>query len=306
MGYNVLKELLLRNTSYSIGTSILTGGLSDNRSLEKLDLEKAFVRGEGPETFRALCESLHGNTTLRDLDVRNNGVRLDGVCVAALKLDTMSLEKLDLTLNSVTSCGIAALAQSLQGPCTLKELGLLSCELDDAGLLKLGEALTTNVSLQFLDVRRNDFTHSGACQFFELLPQMKGLKIVWGLVAEKDDVPPTKAVVIALLGGLRENTKVQEICSGGYNEATVDSCFSAGVAREIDFYLSLNRHGRVLLRPPGGTEPPSGLWPRVLAKITGPRDMGLLFYFLQNKPRIVNWNAPANRKRKASDNPSLE
>jgi hypothetical protein len=25
---------------------------------------------------------------------------------------------------------------------------------------------------------------------------------------------------------------------------------------------------------------PSGLWPRVLAKITGPRDMSLLLYFL--------------------------
>jgi hypothetical protein len=62
----------------------------------------------------------------------------------------------------------------------------------------------------------------------------------------------------------------------------------------------------VLLRPPGGAEAPSGLWPRVLAKITGPRDMSLLFYFLQNKPKIVDWNAPAYRERKASDNPSLQ
>jgi hypothetical protein len=129
---------------------------------------------------------------------------------------------------------------------------------------------------------------------------------VYGLVVEKDDtLPPTEAVGMTLLDGLRENTKLQDIFTD-HDEASVDSYFSPGVAREIEFYLSLNRHGRMLLQPPGGTEPPSGLWPLVLAKITGPRNMSLLFYCLQNKPKLVKWNAPANRKRKASKNPSLE
>jgi hypothetical protein len=290
IGYNVLKELILVNTKESVGASILASGLSDNHSLEMLDLEGALV--EGSEPYRTLCESLRGNTTLRHLDVRDNGVILDDVCVTALKLDTMSLERLDLDYNRVTSCGITVLAQSLQGPCTLKTLGLSGCVLDDAGLLKLGEALTSNVSLEDLYVSGNDFTHDGACQFFELLPQMKGLKIVYGLVVKRNDVPPTEAVGMALLDGLRKNTKLQKIFTD-HDEATVDSYFSPRIAREIDFYLSLNRHGRMLLRPPGGLEAPSGLWPRVLAKITGPRDMSLLFYFLQNKPKIVDWNAPA-------------
>jgi hypothetical protein len=305
IGYNVLKELILAGTEESVGASILVSGLSDNHSLERLDLDRAFVDGEGPETFRALCESLRGNTTLRYLKVSNNGVRLDGVCVTALKLDTMSLQILDLDFNSFTSCGIAALAQSLQGPCTLKKLSLRDCDLDDTGLLQLGEALTSNISLEDLDVRENDITHNGACQFFELLPPMKGLREVYGLMIIGDGVPPTEAVGMALLDGLRENTKLHEIIADD-DEATIESYFSPGVAREIDFYLSLNSHGRMLLRPPGGAEPPSGLWSRVLAKITGPRDMSLLFYFLQNKPKLVDWNAPANRERKASDSPSLE
>jgi hypothetical protein len=302
-----LKELILAYTDESVGTSILTSELPNNRSLEKLDLRCSFVNDEASETFRALCESLHGNTTLRHLNVGDNGVRLDGVCVAALKLDTMSLESLDLNNNAVTRCGITALAQSLQGPCTLKELVLLNCELDDEGLLKLGEALTTNTSLELLDMGLNDFTDKGACQFFELLPKMKGVKKVYGVIREKiEGLPPTtEAVGTTLLDGLRKNTNLQKIFADDDN-MTVNSCFPPGVAREIDFYLSLNRHGRMLLQPPGGLEPPSGLWPRVLAKITGPRDMSLLFYFLQNKPKIVKWNAPANRKRKASDVPSLE
>jgi hypothetical protein len=154
-------------------------------------------------------------------------------------------------------------------------------------------------------VRKNAFTHNGVSQFFELLPQMKGLKSVFGLVTVRNDGPPTEGVGMALANGLRKNTKLQNIFTGSDGK-TVEFYFSPGVAREIDFYLSLNRHGRMLLRPPGGSEPPSGLWPRVLAKITGPRDMSLLFYFLQNKPKIVKWNAPANLKRKASDSPSVE
>jgi hypothetical protein len=277
-----------------VGPSILASELSDNRSLEKLNLESTFVDGEGPETFRALCESLRGNTTLRHLDVKDNRVRLDCACYTALKLDTMSLETLHLDCNYVTSCGIAALAQSLQGPCTLKELSVYGCNLDKTGLLKLGEALTTNVSLEALEVGLNRFTHNGAPQFFELLPQMKGLKAAYGLVAKRNDVPPTEAVGITLLDGLRQNTELQKFLKGDGGES-VDSYFFPSVAREIDFYLSLNRHGRMLLRPPGGSEPPSALWPRVLAKITGPRDMSLLFYFLQNKPKLVERNAPANQ-----------
>jgi Ran GTPase-activating protein (RanGAP) involved in mRNA processing and transport len=291
IGYNVLRELILAHTPDSVGASILASELSDNHSLEKLDLERAFANGEGSETFRALCESLRGNTTLRHLDVGGNGVVLDSVCAGALKLDTMSLEKLILYGNNATSCGITALAQSLQGPCTLKYLSLIWCHLDDTGLLKLGEALITNVSLEVLDVRGNDFTDDAACQFFELLPQMKGLREVYGLMINGDDVSPTEAVGMALLDGLRKNTKLQKVFDSA--DETVDSYFLPGVDREINFYLSLNRHGRMLLRPPRGAEVPSGLWPRVLAKITGPRDMSLLYYFLQNKPKIVDWNAPA-------------
>jgi Ran GTPase-activating protein (RanGAP) involved in mRNA processing and transport len=303
LGYNILRELILVDTSASVGPSTLASGLSDNRSLEKLNLAGTFVVSESPETFRALCESLRGNTTLRNLDVRNNGVRLDGVSVTALKLDTMSLESLQLGCNDVTSCGIAALAQSLRGPCTLKELSVALCRLDDTGLLKLGEALTTNDTLEVLDVRGNEFTHNGASQFFDLLPQMKGLKAVYGLVAKRSGVAPTEAVGLALVDGLRKNMmllKVFAIEDSDLNARTVASMFAPDVAREINFYLELNRHGRTMLTLSGTSEPPRGLWPRVLAKLSSPRDTSLLFYFLQNKPKIVKCKAAATtRKRKA-------
>jgi hypothetical protein len=90
----------------------------------------------------------------------------------------------------------------------------MSYDLDDTGLLKLREALTSNDALEVLDhVKYNGFTHNGASQFFELLPQMKGLKKVYGLVimGHGVGVPPTEAVGMALVDGLRENKKLQNI-----------------------------------------------------------------------------------------------
>jgi Ran GTPase-activating protein (RanGAP) involved in mRNA processing and transport len=315
LGYKVLRELILVDTP-SVGASISASGVSNNLCLEKINLAGTFVDGESPTIFRALCASLRGNTTLRYLNVGCNDVRLNGVCATALKLDTMSLETLELDYNDVTSCGIAALAQSLQGPCALKELSLVHCQLGDAGLLKLGEALTTNDALEILNVRSNNFTQNGASQFFDLLPQMKGLKAVYGLVTglvavPNSDTPSTDAVGLALVDGLRENSKLQmifEYNDDDHNSTTLYSSFSPGVAREIEFYLGLNRHGRMLLTLSGDSEPPSGLWPRVLAKLSSPRDTSLLFYFLQNKPKIVKCKAvpEASRKRKARNSALVE
>jgi Ran GTPase-activating protein (RanGAP) involved in mRNA processing and transport len=296
LGYNVLRELNVFLTVRSIDAALLTNGLSNNSSIEKLNVESTFAGSEGNETFRALCESLRGNKVLRYLTVGFNSLRLDAVSATALELNTMSLVCLDLNSNEVTSCGIAALAQSLQGPCTLKGLNLDQCSLTDTGLLLVGEALTTNVSLKILNLGRNDFTHEGVSKFFGLLSQMKALKAVYGLVATRNDIAPTEALGQALVEGLRENTNLQKIFKED-GVMIVYSYFSLGVAQKINFfYLTLNRYGRTLLQLPTRSEPPSGLWPLILAKISAPRDTSLLFYFLQNKPKLVKFQGSRESK----------
>jgi hypothetical protein len=250
LGYNVLRELNTFLTVDSIDAATLTYGLSNNRSIETLNVVAAFVDENASETFRALCETLHGNTTLRYLAIGSN-------------------------------------------------------KLADTGLLLLGEALTTNVSLEILDMDHNDFTHDGVSQFFGLLPQMNSLKVVYGLVTTRNDIVPTEALGLALVEGLRKNTKLQKIFRDG-SIMTVNSSISLGVARKINFYLALNRCGRSLLRLPTRSEPPSGLWPRILAKISAPRDTSLLYYFLRNKPKMVNFKAAASRKRTISDQVRLQ
>jgi hypothetical protein len=77
----------------------------------------------------------------------------------------MFLERLDLI---TTLLPVAALAQSLQGPCTLKELSLGDPTTRDCSAR---EALTSNVSLEVLDVRDNDFHPQRSLSFFELFPR---------------------------------------------------------------------------------------------------------------------------------------
>jgi hypothetical protein len=86
------------------------------------------------------------------------------------------------------------------------------------GLLNLGEALTRNVSLEILDVRYNRFTLDGASQFFKMPPKMKGLKEVYGLVAARNGVAQTEALV----DGLRKNTKLEKILADD-DGTTIDS-----------------------------------------------------------------------------------
>jgi Ran GTPase-activating protein (RanGAP) involved in mRNA processing and transport len=168
------------------------------------------------EALRNVCHSLRANTALQNLNLSCSGFRLDRACATALNLVTMCLQTLHLDSNNVTACGIVKIAEALQGPCTLKELTLKECDLDDAGLLKLGEALTTNNSLEILDVRNNDFTQDGASQFLELLPQMKGLKAVYGLLDTPGGTIPAEAfgLALALVEALKKentSTRLQQI-----------------------------------------------------------------------------------------------
>jgi hypothetical protein len=177
-----------------------------------------------------------------------------------------------MDLNTLTSCGIAALAKSLHGPSTLKVLRLRQCQLDDTGLLKLGEVLTTNDALEVLDVSYNNFTNNGASQFFDLLPQMKGLKAIYGLTNGLVADTLTEAVGLALVNGLRKNSTLQKIFDCDLNARSVASNFSPDVAREINYYLGLNRRGRMLLRLSGilnlGADSGLGCSPRSLVHET--------------------------------------
>jgi Ran GTPase-activating protein (RanGAP) involved in mRNA processing and transport len=253
--------------------------LSRNCVFETLNLRYVGLQSHG---CRAVCESLQGSSCLRELDLSRNEISLDVDCATALNnlLGSTTLRVLCFTGNRVTSEGIELLARGLQGNSRLRELDLQECEIDNEGLLKLGEALVENSTLEILRLC-DPFTQDGVSQFFRLLPQMKGLKVL--CITHLDVM--VNELCVAVVDGLRKNTVLQRLCDGDgrawHDEAPTH------VKSLIDFYLNLNRNGRKLLEPPLASRVPVGLWPRILANMSSPKDTSLLYYFLRKKPSLV-------------------
>ncbi|KAG5505610.1 hypothetical protein JIQ42_08376 [Leishmania sp. Namibia] len=118
-----------------------------------------------------LCRSLMTNKTLRVLSMRHNYLSSDGIVQLGRSLCRHPcLERLLLTDNSIEDEGACALATALGQPdAPLVELDVAKTWLGDRGLIALGVALQTNVSLRVLHASDNHFTHNGGTSFAALL-----------------------------------------------------------------------------------------------------------------------------------------
>jgi Ran GTPase-activating protein (RanGAP) involved in mRNA processing and transport len=273
-----LKYLSLSYTDFEEDEAPDTGfptDLSRNYVFETLNLRMVRLHSHG---FRAVCESLQGNSCLRELDLSDTTVSLDVDCAIALNdlLGSTTLRVLKLSDNRVTNEGIDLLARGLQGKSSLRELDLQDCEISDGGLLNLGEALVENSTLEIL--RLDDaFGEDGVSQFFHLLPQMKGLK---ELCLNHGEFMDKEEYCVMVVDSLRKNTSLQRLKCGSHVSAWHEEAL-------VVFYLSLNRNGRKLLEPPLVSRVPLGLWPRILANMSSPKDTSLLYYFLRKRPSLV-------------------
>jgi Ran GTPase-activating protein (RanGAP) involved in mRNA processing and transport len=277
LSYNFLEEDDAPNTSFPVD-------LSSNCVFETLNLCKVGIQSLA---FRAVCESLQGNSCIRELDISENPFSLDIECAIALTnlLSSTTLQVLRSFDTRTTNEGIELLARSLQGNSSLRELDLEWCEIGNNGLLKLGEALVENSTLKILRLC-DDFGAEAVSQFFELLPQMKGLK---ELRLSHCDVMNNEELCVAVVDGLRKNTSLQRLTYkvGRVQENTWHDQAPSHIKPLIAFYLNLNRNGRRLLEPTLVSCIPLGLWPRILANMSFTKDISLLYYFLQKRPSLV-------------------
>jgi Ran GTPase-activating protein (RanGAP) involved in mRNA processing and transport len=183
----------------------------------------------------------------------------------------------------VTNQGIAVLADGLRGNSSLEELDLAHCEIGNEGLRLLGEAMVENTTLEILWLENNNFDQDALSRFFQLLPQMEGLKKL--NLCEFPDMANDE-FWSAVVDGLRENTSLQQLT---WDNGSMDWHGGAPSHAKalIDFYLNLNRNGRQFLEPPLTSRVPDSLWPRILAKMSSPQDTSLLYYFLQKKQELA-------------------
>ncbi|KAG5484508.1 hypothetical protein LSCM1_07881 [Leishmania martiniquensis] len=118
-----------------------------------------------------LCRSLMTNKMLKVLSMRHNYLSSDGVVQLGRALCRHpSLERLLLSDNAIEDEGACALATALGQPdAPLVELDVAKTWLGDRGLIAIGVALQTNVSLRVLRASDNHFTHNGGTSFASLL-----------------------------------------------------------------------------------------------------------------------------------------
>jgi hypothetical protein len=118
---------------------------------------------------------------------------------------------------------------------------------------------------------------------------MKGSKAVYGLVDDdrRNGVVPTNAFEMALVDGLREITKIQKIFYETHlNVSTLlTPIFSWSRTGNQFLCRPESPHGRMLLRLSERSEPPNGVGPRLLAKLTSPHDTSVLFYYFAEQDK---------------------
>ncbi|XP_064391357.1 NACHT, LRR and PYD domains-containing protein 5-like [Halichondria panicea] len=126
--------------------------IENTSSISELDL---FNNAIGNSGLGTLCEALSTNLSLKTLNLTNCSLTISDDNGAALYqlLDTNnSLEHLDLSKNTVTSC--RHIAAGLAVNKTLRTLSLYSCELTDQSIEELSTGLINKI--ETLHIRGND------------------------------------------------------------------------------------------------------------------------------------------------------
>ena len=111
----------------------------------------------------ALAQALHHNSTLERLNLSNNSISDVGATALAQALHHNStLKMLWLSHNNISDAGATDLAQALYHNSTLKELNLSHNSISDAGGTDLAQALHHNSTLEMLDLSHNVISDAGA------------------------------------------------------------------------------------------------------------------------------------------------
>ena len=132
-----------------------------------LDLHNNSISDAGAT---ALAQSLHHNSTLKELCVHHNNISDTGATELAQALHHNStLKKLDLSYNNISDAGATDLAQALHRNSTLEMLDLSHNNISDAGAKDLAQALHHNSTLKKLFVHHNNISDAGATDLAQAL-----------------------------------------------------------------------------------------------------------------------------------------
>ena len=159
--------LNLRNNSIGDrGATSFANALTSNTSLTSLDLSQNRIGSCGVAyLFRALAV----NVSLLNLNMSENRIGRDGAAGITNAFLFLSLNKLDLSLNSIDEAVADGLAHVLTTNTSLTTLDLSQNRIGVGGALSLSKALAVNSSLSTLDLSLNRTGDAGAAHLSEAL-----------------------------------------------------------------------------------------------------------------------------------------
>lgn len=168
-----LVYLNLRNNSIGDGgATSFANALTTNTSLTSLDLSQNRIGSSGAAS---LSQALAVNVSLLNLNMSENPIGRDGVACISSALLFSSLNKLDLSLNSIDDAMANCLADALARNTSLTTLDLSQNRIGVDGALSLSNALAVNSSLRNLDLSLNRTDDAGAAHLSGALTLNKSL-----------------------------------------------------------------------------------------------------------------------------------
>jgi len=265
-----LKEInLYGNNIGDEGVIALAAGLSESTSVEIVRLGNNQIGDKGAA---ALGSILATNHTIRVLVLFVNGIGPVGAAAVArgLKHNT-SVQKLMLNMNNLGDEGAEAFGDTLCDNRGLKQLYLSDNKIGDSGVTAIADGLICNEgALQELNLSDNEITCEGAKEMAVRLKLNNGLKSLWlsGNPILRDGV---KAMI---QDGLRHNFYLESIDLAPFHDQTF-------LRNEKEFYLTLNRSGRKILRK---EKVHVCFWAYILSRVG--HDPNMIFYFLVRNPDL--------------------
>lgn len=285
-----LTQLTLRRMKLTADlTNDLSKRLAMNKNKTKLKCLNLTENQLGDDGVTALTSALVGTHSLRDLDVRKNGLTALG-CIAACQAlqSNIGLEKLTLACNSIGDKGASqGLAPLLRVHPTLQTLELHRTDLTDAGCGPLVETLRGSTSkmsrLLHLDVSFNDITEATYLHTAEVLRDNNTLQSINLQVNRK--LKQSVVSCQALLGMLRVNTTLQQISTLlRVRYEPQDYHKVEELLHDIQLYLKLNQGGRRrrLLQGQATVQE----WGSSLMSVQD--DLNGVYYLLQTNPALLS------------------
>ena len=141
--------------------------VESNEHLRKLEIDRNQI---GSQHIERLCSAVR-NRHLVQLDLYNSfeAGAGDEMLATLLTIDDLTLEKLIMSSNNITSTVSTLLADFLATNPRLKELGLCENQLNDSDAELIANALRSNTTLRELAIEDNNITDAGREAFRSVL-----------------------------------------------------------------------------------------------------------------------------------------